>query len=82
MRGFSYKGFIDYPGVGKITDKHVYEVVKKHSRCIDRLNPKKMTEMSLLSQSILMNLYKNIDPKDMSWTFYGKNSLLKLDDWG
>lgn len=82
MSNFPFEGYIDYPGVGIITDSQVYEVVKIHSRFIDRINPKKMTEMSLIAQCVLMGIYKNINPKDSTWSFYGKNSLLENKDWG
>ena len=69
--GFAYDGYIDYPGVGLITDRDVYELVKKHSSFIERLDPRKMTEMTLLGQCVLM---KVIDPpKNSNWRFYKKN---------
>jgi len=77
MKKFMYEGYIDYPNVGKIYDAAVYKLILSHSRWIDRLSKLKMVEMSLLGQCILMNLFENVDPKDPSWKFYGKNSLLK-----
>ncbi len=71
---FQYEGYVDYPDVGKIHDSDVYELILKHSRWIDRLNPIKMVEMSLLGQCILMRIFENVDPQDMSWKFYGKKS--------
>lgn len=73
--------YSEYPGVGKIYDEDVYKLVKKHSRLIDRLSRSKMVEMTLLAQCILQKLYKNIDPDDMSWTFYGKKTLYNRDNW-
>lgn len=80
--GCRYRGFIDYPGVGKITDNDVCELVLNHSRFIDRLNPYKMVEMSLFGQCILMGLFENLDPDDASWKFYGKHSINNMKDWG
>ena len=73
--GFQYDGYIDYPGVGIIRDTDVYSLILNHSRIIDRLNPIRMTEMSLLGQCILMGIFEGIDPNDFSWKFYGKHSL-------
>ena len=78
-----FGGWINYPGVGIITDEEVYKLVKNHSRLIDRLNGAKMTEMVLFGQNILQGVFSKIDPKDKSWKFYGKgkNSLMNRD-WG
>ena len=67
-KGFAYEGCIDYPGVGRITDRDVYELVKKHSSFIERLDPRKMTEMTLLGQCVLMKVIE--PPKDPNWRFY------------
>lgn len=72
---FEYGGYVDYPDVGRIYDKDVYYFIKMHSRLIDRINPKKMTEMSLLGQTILMGVFPEINPNDTTWQFYGKRSL-------
>jgi hypothetical protein len=72
---FPYEGYIDYPGVGIIKDSDVYELIKRHSRFIDRLCGWKMTEMTLLGQTILMGIWPDCKPNDPSWTFYGKNSI-------
>lgn len=78
MKSFTYEGYIDYPGVGMIYDSDVYKLILKHSRFIDRLSGKKMTEMSLLGQCILMRIFDDVDPNDMTWKFYGrKNALLQ-----
>ena len=82
MARFMYGGYVDYSDVGIIADADVHYLIRMHSRLIDRLNPAKMTEMSLLGQCILMGLYKNIDPADRTWMFYGKHSLYNKEDWG
>ena len=74
MKKFEYKGYIDYPGVGKIYDSDVYDLIRKHSRIVDRISRSKMVEMSLLGQCVLMGIFENVDPKDMTWKFYGKHS--------
>lgn len=74
MKKFKYEGYIDYPGVGKIYDSDVYDLIRKHSRIIDRISRSKMVEMSLLGQCVLMGIFENVDPKDMTWKFYGKHS--------
>ena len=67
-------GNIDFPGKGIITDEEVWQVVKKHSRFIDRLSNRKMIEMALDAQLILCGIYENegyyADKND--WTFFGK----------
>ncbi len=75
IHGFKYQGYIDYPGIGKIYDHEVWQLIKDHSRFVDRLSTKRMTEMSLLGQCILMKIFDDVDPNDPSWTFYGKNAL-------
>ena len=67
--------YSDYPGVGIITDEDIYNLVKKHSRLIDRLSNVKMVEMSLVAQCILMKCV-DVDPDDVSWKFYGKRSVI------
>ena len=75
MSKFQMDGYIDYPDVGRIYDEDVYQLIKSHSRLIDRLNPSKMVEMSLLGQCILMRIFDKVDPKEMSWKFYGKHAV-------
>jgi len=70
---FRMDGYIDYPGKGRITDEMVYDTVIKHSRLIDRLNPRKWVEMTLYGQCVLMGV---VDvPEEDNWKFYGKNGL-------
>ena len=73
-------GWIDYPEKGKITDEKVYRLIKKHSRLIDRISTRKMVEMSINGQHILMGLYKEEgwDPENNDWMFYGKNGFCTL----
>ena len=75
MSKFQMGGYIDYPDVGRIYDADVYQLIKDHSRLIDRLSSRKMTEMSLLGQCVLMRIFDNVDPKDKSWKFYGKHAV-------
>lgn len=64
--------YIVYPGVGKITDEDVYKEVQKHSRLTDRLNPRKMLEMSFEAQAILMKASEPDDASNPNWKFYDK----------
>lgn len=73
MPKFEMEGYIDYPGKGKIYDKDVWELIKKHSRLVDRMSSTKMVEMSLLGQCILMGVIDK-DPDDLTWRFYGKRA--------
>lgn len=70
---FKFGGYIDYPGKGRIHDRDVWRLVKEHSRLIDRMSTKKMTEMSLMGQCILMGVIDDIQPEG-NWKFYGKNA--------
>ena len=50
---FKLTGYADF-GEGKvITDEAVYDFVKKHTRLIDRLNPKKMLALTLYGFSLM-----------------------------
>ena len=79
MKEMQFGGYIDYPGVGIIKDKDVYQCLVKHSRLIDRLDGRKMVEMTLLAQNVLMGLFntkdQNIDVNG-KWQFYGKKGLI------
>ena len=72
-------GEIDYPGKGIITDEQVWQLVKKHSRFIDRINSRKMVEMAIAAQLILFGIYESegwyADQND--WMFYGKESFFR-----
>ena len=69
------KGYIDYPGVGEITDEQVYQLIKKHSRLIDRLSPRKMVEMAIGGQLILCGIFEDNGwyANQNDWMFYGKD---------
>ena len=70
---YKMEGYIDYPGVGRITDEDVWKLVEQHSRPVDRSDPRKMTEMVLLGQCVLMGIIDDKDPKDPSWMFFDDN---------
>lgn len=60
-------GWIDYPGVGKITDQQVAELVYKHTTLFDRIfRPKKIVISALLAQNLLM---KVIETPKGKWRF-------------
>ena len=73
-------GWIDYPGKGIITDEMVYQLIKKHSRLIDRMNNRKMVEMSIAAQLILMGVYESEKwfSDDTDWRFYGKDGFFTM----
>ena len=69
------KGFssTSYDGKRIITDEEVFVFVKKHSNLIDRLDPRKMVEMSIWAQTMLLQPHDNwngVEPNDDSWKFY------------
>ena len=62
-----WDGWIDYPGVGIITDEQVAKFVKQHTHLLDRLNYRKMVHAGLLAQNILMGVIEQ--PKMKKWFF-------------
>lgn len=75
-------GEIEYPGKGIITDEQVWQLVKGHSRLIDRLNHRKMTEMAIAAQLILCGIYESEGwySNQDDWTFYGKDGFFTIAD--
>ena len=71
FKPFELKNSIECPGIGTITDEQVYQTVVKHSRVIDRLNPRKWVEMTLQAQCVLMGAIEP-DTANPNWKFYGK----------
>lgn len=73
-------GEIDYPGKGVITDEQVYGLIKDHSRLIDRLSSRKMTEMAIAGQLILCGIYESEGwySTQKDWTFYGKDGFFTM----
>ena len=60
--------WIDYPGVGKITDRQVWEHVRKHTRWFDFLNPRLIVHYALASQNHLMGVYEE-EPNNPNWKY-------------
>lgn len=60
-------GWIDYPGIGKITDKAVAKFVRQHTHWWTRLNYDKMVRAGLLAQNMLMKVVET--PKAKKWYF-------------
>jgi len=61
-------GWINYPGIGKITDKQVADLVMEHTTLFDRIfKPRKIVVAGLLAQNILMKIID--EPKDKNWKF-------------
>ena len=77
-------GESNYPGKGIITDEEVWKLVKKHSRFIDRINTRKMVEMTLSAQLILFGIYETEGwyASQDDWTFYGKKGFFTMIDEG
>lgn len=73
-------GEADYPERGVITDEDVWQLVKKHSRFIDRINNRKMVEMAIAAQLILFGIYEEDGwyANQDDWTFYGRNGFYTL----
>lgn len=62
--------YIDYPGVGKITDEEVAKFVKEHTHFWDRFDYHKMSDAALEAQLFLMKVIE--PPKKKRW-FLGEN---------
>lgn len=61
-------GYIDYPGVGIITDKQVAQLVIEHTTLFDRIfRPRKIVCAALLAQTMLMKVVD--EPKEKDWKF-------------
>lgn len=59
-----------------VFDEDVYQLVKRHSRLIDRLNPKKMIEMTWAAFDLLAGSIEKPENVSENWTFYGKHGPL------
>lgn len=68
-----------FEGVGTITMEDVYQLIKKHSRLIDRINPRKMIKMTFDAFDILNKSIK--EPNDETWKFFSKNSIYDTEYW-
>lgn len=63
-----YDGWIDYPGVGKITDSDVADYVIEHTTLFDRIfRPRKVIYATILSEQLLMGVFEK--PKKEVWKF-------------
>ena len=73
-------GEVNYPEKGVITDEDVWQLVKKHSRFIDRLSNRKMVEMAIAAQLILFGIYEEDGwfAEQDDWKFYGKDGFYTL----
>lgn len=79
MKKYKLTGETDYPEKGIIiTDEQIWQLVKKHSRFIDRLNKRKMIEMAIYAQLILYGIYESdgIYADRNNWMFYGKKGFI------
>lgn len=61
------EGYIDYPGVGIITDEDVAKMVKDHTHWWDRLDYHKVSDASILATAYLMKVVE--EPKEKKWFF-------------
>ena len=68
---FRLTGWAKFPGGLIVRDEDVYQLIIKHSRLIDRLNPRKWVEMTFWAFDILSKSVET--PSNPNWKFYGKN---------
>lgn len=68
------KGFGSTSDDGKrtITDEEVFCFIKKHSNLIERLDPRKMVEMSIWAHAMLLQPddWHCVNGNDDNWKFY------------
>jgi len=57
-----------FEGIGKIYDEDVYQHVKRHSRLIDRINPRKMVLMTFYSFDFLNHSLD--EPKNKNFKYF------------
>jgi hypothetical protein len=62
------KGYAKFSDGKIVKDEDVVKMVMKHSRLIDRLNPRKMVEMAFTAFGILEGGIEC--PKKKNWKFY------------
>ena len=67
------EGYRTYPGVGTIHDEDVYQFIRQHSRLIDRLNPRKMLEMTEWAYAELSGDAVHAKGAPVNWKYYGRN---------
>lgn len=66
-------GYRTYSETGKtVYDKDTYELIKKHSRWFDRINPKKMITMWEVASAIMEDAI--LEPKEPNWMFFGRRA--------
>lgn len=69
---YKLNGYARFENGRTVTDEDVYRYVGRHSRVIDRINPRKLVEMTFWAFDILSG---SVTPpfKTDSWKFYDKN---------
>ena len=66
-------GYRTYRDSGRtFYDEDVYQLIKKHSRWFDRLNPRKMIMMWEEASAIMDESIQ--EPKDEKWMFFGRRA--------
>lgn len=65
-------GYRRYPDGPTVYDEDVYQFIRKHSRLVDRMNPRKMVEMTEWAHAELGEDYSSKDDKS-NWKYYGRN---------
>lgn len=69
------KGFSADADDGKriVTHEEVYRFIRKHSTAVERLDPRKMVEMTIWANAMLLqpdDNWQGVDVKDNRWRFY------------
>lgn len=66
---YELTNYADFPDV-RVTDEAVYQFVVKHSRLIDRMNHRKMVEMTFYAFSILSGSLEKPRGFSKDWKFF------------
>ena len=73
-------GWIGTLHFGRVKESDIYQIVKVHSRWIDRINPQKMYMMTAYVRDMLNvdddKVYNQIT--NIPWKFYGKKHRYKI----
>lgn len=65
-------GYRRYPDGQTVYDEDVYQFIYKHSRLIDRLNPRKMVEMTEWAHAELGGSVDTAN-RESNWKYYGRS---------
>lgn len=69
---YKLTGYADFKD-RRVYDEDIYRHMVKHSNFLDRLNPKKVIEMAIISFDILNGSLE--EPKEKNWKYFPKKTI-------